>query len=168
MIGFTVIFKVCVLAHWPAAGVNVYVVVPVVFVLMVEGDQVPVMGVEFDELTGKFTGEAFRQYGPMGENVGVIPGLIVIFIVCGVAHCPGAGVKVYVLVPVLFVLMVAGNQVPVMGVELVELAGRLAGVSFRQKGPSGLKVGVTGGVVCTVTLKLTVRILPQRSVYVQE
>ena len=37
------IFSVAVVAHWPAAGVKVYVVVPTVAVLIVAGLHVPVM-----------------------------------------------------------------------------------------------------------------------------
>jgi hypothetical protein len=38
----------------------------------------------------------------------------VIDIVVGVPHCPAAGVNVYVFVPTVAVLMVAGLQVPVI------------------------------------------------------
>jgi hypothetical protein len=48
--------------------------------------------------------------------------------VVGVAHCPLPGVKVYVLVPMVFVLIVAGFHDPEM--ELVLVAGKLGGAMF--------------------------------------
>ena len=45
------ILSVAVVAHRPAVGVNVYVVVPAVAVLIVAGDQVPV--IPFVDVSGK-------------------------------------------------------------------------------------------------------------------
>jgi hypothetical protein len=44
------------------------------------------------------------------------------------AHCPGAGVKVYVFVPVVVVLMVDGFHVPL--IPLMEVAGKTGGVDL--------------------------------------
>ena len=41
--GLIVMFSVVGVAHWPVVGVNVYVVVPAVLVLMVDGFHIPVM-----------------------------------------------------------------------------------------------------------------------------
>jgi hypothetical protein len=61
-----------------------------------------------------------------------------------VAHCPAIGVKVYVVVAVLFS---AGAQVPVM--PLLDVVGRAERVAPEQIAATGVKVGVT--------LPLTVR-----------
>ena len=45
-----------------------------------------------------------------------------------VAHCPPAGVNVYVVVPAVAVLIVAGLHVPVM--PLLEVVGRTGAVLF--------------------------------------
>ncbi len=50
-----------------------------------------------------------------------------------VAHWPADGVKVYVVVPVTAVLMVAGFHVPVMAGELAELVGNAGGVELWHK-----------------------------------
>ena len=61
-------------------------------------------------------------------------------IVVVVAHCPAVGVKVKVVVAVLFN---AGAQVPVK--PLVEVVGSGAMAAPEQIGPTGLKVGVIFG-----------------------
>ena len=71
-------------AHCPADGVKVYVVVPAVEVLIVAGLHVPV--IPFVEVMGKVGGAEFWQRAPIGLNVGVIGGLIVMFNVAVVAH----------------------------------------------------------------------------------
>ena len=53
---------VVALPHWPALGVNVYVVVPSVEVLMVAGLQAPVI-LLFD-IVGNAGAAAFWQSGP--------------------------------------------------------------------------------------------------------
>ena len=75
----------------------------------------------------------FRQRGPICVTVGVTLLDITILIVAVVPHCPVAGVKVYVVVPAVAVLIVAGLHVPVM--LLFEVVGRTGEVRFRQRGP---------------------------------
>ena len=53
---------------------------------------------------------------------------ITILIVAVVPHCPVAGVKVYVVVPAVAVLIVAGLHVPVM--LLLDEVGKAGGVLF--------------------------------------
>ena len=55
---------------------------------------------------------------------------MVIIIVVVVPHWPAAGVKVYVCVPTVVVLITDGDQVPVIGGELLELVGKVPGVAF--------------------------------------
>ena len=54
------------------------------------------------------------------------------------------------------VLIVEGDQVPVIGGELVELVGKVPGVVFWQYGPNCVNVGVTGVVTFTVTIAVDV------------
>ncbi len=46
------------------------------------------------EVVGNAGMEAPEQYGPTGENVGTVLGLIVMVSVAVVAHCPAVGVNV--------------------------------------------------------------------------
>ena len=71
--GFTVIVIVAVVAHWPAVGVNVYVVVAVLFNA---GDQVPV--ILLVEVVGKAANVAPLQIAATWVNAGVIFGFTVI------------------------------------------------------------------------------------------
>ncbi len=87
--GFTVITKVAVVAHCPALGVKVYVVVAVLFNA---GDHVPVK--ELLEVVGKAASVPPEQMGATAVKVGVLFGLTVITKVAVVAHCPVVGVKV--------------------------------------------------------------------------
>ncbi|MET3886032.1 uncharacterized membrane protein (DUF485 family) [Chitinophagaceae bacterium OAS944] len=87
--GLTVIVKVVVVAHCPAPGVNVYVVVAV---LLSAGAQVPVMPLL--ELVGSGDKVAPEHIGATAVKVGVTFGLTVIVKVVVVAHCPALGVKV--------------------------------------------------------------------------
>ena len=121
-----VTFNVAVEAHCPALGVNVYVVVPAVLVLIVEGLQVPLM--EFVEVSGKDGATAFWHKGPIAANAGVTCGVTVTFKVVVVAHCPALGVNVYVVVPAALVLIVDGLQVPLM--EFVEVSGKDGAAEF--------------------------------------
>jgi len=59
----------------------------------------------------------------------------VIAMVAVVPHCPASGVKVYVVVPAVDVLTVAGFQVPVIAGVLVELNGSTGAVLFWHNGP---------------------------------
>ncbi len=79
-------FIVAEVAHWPADGVKVYVVVPVLAVLMVAGFHVPVMAGELAELAGNAGGVENWHNGPIWVKTGVISGLTTMFIVAEVAH----------------------------------------------------------------------------------
>jgi hypothetical protein len=79
--GLTVIVNVAVVAHCPAVGVNVYVVVAVLFSA---GAQVPVIPL-FD-VVGNGANTAPEQIAATGVKVGVIFGLTVIVSVAVVAH----------------------------------------------------------------------------------
>ena len=85
----TVIVNVAIVAHCPAVGVKVYVVVAVLFSA---GDQVPV--IPFVEVVGNAANVPPEQIGFTVANVGVILELTVIVNVCVVAHCPAFGVNV--------------------------------------------------------------------------
>jgi hypothetical protein len=87
--GFTVIAKVAVVAHCPALGVKVYVVVAV---LSNAGDHVPVN--ELLEVVGNAASVPPEQIGVTAVKVGVIFGFTVIAKVAVVAHCPVVGVNV--------------------------------------------------------------------------
>jgi transcription antitermination factor NusG len=69
--------------HWPAVGVNVYVVVAVLFIA---GDQVPVIAGVLVELVGKAVKVAPEQIGATALKVGVMLGFTVIVSVVVVAH----------------------------------------------------------------------------------
>ena len=88
--------------------------------LIAAGLQVPVM--PFVEVAGRAGGTEFWHSGPICVNTGVTSGSVTIAIVAVVAHWPADGVKVYVTVPGVAVLIVAGLQVPVM--PFVEVPGR--------------------------------------------
>ena len=85
---FTVTVNVVVLAHCPAAGVNVYVVVAV---LLIAGDQVP--GMPLVEVVSRLIGSP-AQIAGIAAKVGVTGWLTVTVKVVVLAHCPTAGVKV--------------------------------------------------------------------------
>ena len=67
-------------------------------------------------------------------NVGISCDVMVISIVVTLAHWPVFGVKVYVVVPVADVLIVAGDHVPV--IPLVDVVGKIGAVAFWQSGPN--------------------------------
>jgi hypothetical protein len=114
------------------------VVVPKLVVLMVAGFHVPVMPLL--EVAGSAGAIALRQSGPIWVNVGVSWAVMVISIVVVEAHCPAFGVKVYVVVPVLAVLIVAGFQVPV--IPLLEVAANVGAIAFWHNGPICVNVGM--------------------------
>jgi hypothetical protein len=87
--GFTVMVKVVVVAHCPAVGVKVYVVVAVLFNA---GAHVPV--IPLVDVVGKADKVAPEQIGATAAKVGVTFGLTVMVNVVVVAHCPAVGVKV--------------------------------------------------------------------------
>ena len=65
----------------------------------------------------------------MPPNVGIIVGSTVMLKVVVLAHCPAFGVKVYTVVPAVAVFTGA-SHVPVIGVELLELAGNIGAAVF--------------------------------------
>ena len=132
------IFKVVVVPHCPGSGVNVYVFVPTVAVLITAGFHVPVM--PFVELNSNAGGVEFWHSGPIVTNVGVILSVTAIFNCTVVPHCPGSGVNVYTVVPTVVVLIVAGFQVPVM--LFADAGGKVGGAVFRHNGPIAVNVGV--------------------------
>ena len=142
MFGLTVIVSVAVVAHCPAVGVKVYVVVAV---LLSAGDQVPV--IPSLEVTGNGFNVPPEQIGATGLNVGRMFGLTTIVNVLVVAHCPAVGVKVYVVVAV---LLSAGDQVPVM--PSLDVVGSAASVAPEQIGATAVNVGVMFGLTVMVSV----------------
>ena len=128
IIGFTTIVSVVGIAHPPLAGVNVYVVLPTVEVLIVAGNQVPVIPL-FD-VVGKGASTESLHTGPTVVNKGVTDVFTNTSIEYGVAHCPAVGVNVYVVVPSVAVLITIGDQVPFT--PLLDVVGSAAGVAFWQ------------------------------------
>ena len=128
VVELTTTFIVVVLAHWPAVGMKVYIVVPALVVLIVAGDHVPVMLLL--DVVAKVAGVPPTQYGPACVNVGVTLSFTKTFMFTAMAHCPPFGVKVYVVVPALAVLIVAGDHVPVM--PFVDVDDNVAGVTPTQ------------------------------------
>ena len=123
-------------------GVNVYTVEPIEVVLITAGDQVPVMGGKLFDIVGNTPGEAFKQYGPICEKVGIMLLDTTTVIVVVVPHCPAVGVNVYTVEPIADVFMTAGTQVPVIGGELFDNVGNTPGIALKQYGPNCVKVGV--------------------------
>ena len=81
----TVIVFVAVVAHAPAFGVNVYVVVPTEETLTA-GDHVPVIEGVLDDVIGNTGAGAPKHIAGTVENTGVIPGVTVIVAVTVLAH----------------------------------------------------------------------------------
>jgi hypothetical protein len=142
MLGLTVTDIVVVVAQAPAAGVKVYVVVTVLFTA---GDHVPL--IPFNDVVGSVNDPPL-QIGATCVNVGVTGGPTLTVIVAVVAHAPVAGVKVYVVVVVLFT---AGDHVPV--ILLLEVSGSVNDPPL-QICAICVNVGVTGWF--TVTLIVAV------------
>ncbi len=88
--GITVTSIVVVVAHRPASGVNVYV--PLVVLLTTAGDHVPL--IPLSDVNGSIGATEPEQIGAMAAKLGVTPGVTVISIAVGVAHCPASGVNV--------------------------------------------------------------------------
>jgi hypothetical protein len=130
--GLTTIVRVEIAAHCPAVGVNVYVVVVVLFKA---GAHAPVMPLL--EIVGSGDRVEPEQIDPTAVNVGVMLELTTIVIVAVVAHCPAVGVNVYVVV---VVLSKAGDQVPV--IPLLEVVGSGTSVAPEQIDPTAVNVGV--------------------------
>ena len=115
---------------------------------MVAGNQVPV--IPLGEVVPSVGAVAPSQKGAMAAKLGVTFGVTVTFRVCVVAHCPAAGVNTYE--PEVVLLMVAGNQVPV--IPLGEVVPRVGATSPAQNGAMAAKSGVM--LVVTVTLRVCV------------
>ena len=86
---FTAMVMVAMVAHCPAVGVNVYVVVAVLFSA---GAQVPL--IPFVDVVGKGLRVAPAQIELTWVKAGVIRGLTVMVIWAGLAHCVVSGIKV--------------------------------------------------------------------------
>ena len=131
---------VAVEAHMPAVGVKVYTVVAVLFNA---GDQVPVIPVVFVEVVGKADKLAPEQMGSTCAKVGIVVFGFTVMVIVALeeAHSPTSGVKVYVVVVVLFI--VAGDQVPVIPVVFVEVVGKALKLLPEQMAATCAKVGVT-------------------------
>ena len=116
--------------------------------LMVAGLQAPVIPL-LDVVAN--TGAAlFKQRGPIASKLDTTELAILTSIVTTVAHCPPAGVKVYVDVPKEVVLIAAGLHVPVT--PLLDVVANTGGALFRQSAPIVLNVGVTLGVTVTFSV----------------
>ena len=114
-------------------------------VLSITGNHVPV--IPFVEVVERVIVPP-EQIGAIGLKAGVVDGFTVTPSVVFVAHCPTAGVNVYVVV---VVLSIAGDQVPL--IPLLELVGSVI-VPPEQIATIGLNVGVVDGF--TDTLKVVV------------
>jgi hypothetical protein len=127
---------------------------------LIAGDQVPVIAVGvFVDDVGSAAIVAPEQNGPTDAKVGVTGAVIVTCKVVVVAHCPAAGVNVYVVV---CVLLIAGDQVPVTAVGVfVEVVGSVIAPPL-QIGCTCVNVGVTGAFTVTVL----VAVAPGQSVVV--
>jgi hypothetical protein len=146
--GFTVTVNVCVVAHCPAVGVNVYV--PLAVLLTVAGLHVPLIPL-LDVLGNAGTVPPLQIVNVVPKlNVGVLLALTVTVNVCVVAHCPAVGVKVYV--PLAVLLTVAGLHVPViLLVDVVGNAGTVPPLHILNVVPK-LNVGVIFGLTVTVNV----------------
>ena len=103
------------------------------------------------EVVGNADKVAPEQIGATAVNVGVMFGLTVIVSVAVVAHWPAVGVKVYVVVAVLFS---AGAQVPVM--PLFEVVGNADSVAPEHIGATAVNVGVMFGLTVIVSVAVVV------------
>ena len=133
-----------VLAHEPAAGVNVYVVV---VVLSNAGDHVP--SIPLFEVVGNADNEAPEHIAATWVNVGVTIGFTTICIVVVFAHEPATGVNVYVVV---VVLSNAGDHVP--ETPLFDVVGKADKEAPEHIAATWVNVGVTIGftTICMVVV----------------
>lgn len=138
-----------------------YVVVPTEAVLMVAGFHVPAI-LLFD-VTGSVGGVAFWHKGPICVNVGAAWLVTTIAIVAVPPHWPAVGVKVYVVVPMVVVLIVAGFHVPLTPFD--DVAGSAGGVLFWQSGPICVNVDTTA-LVTTMFMVVTLPHCPADGVNV--
>ena len=117
----------------------------VVAVLFKAGAHVPL--IPFVEVVGNAASGSPEHIAATAAKVGVISGLTVMVSVVVVAHCPAAGVNVYVVVAVLFK---AGAHVPL--IPLVEVVGNAANAAPEQIGATAANVGVTFGLTVIVSV----------------
>src|SRR5215204_2844255 len=146
--GVTVTISVAVVAQLLPVGVKVYVVVAVLFTA---GDQVPAM--PSFEVGGSVMADPLHT-GAIGSKLGVTCGVTVTISVAVVAQLLPVGVKVYVVVAVLFT---AGDQVPAM--PSFEVGGSVMADPLHT-GPTGSKLGVTCGVTVTISVAVVAQLLP--------
>jgi hypothetical protein len=113
------------IAQIPAFGVNVYC--PVVVLLTIAGFQVP--AIPSSEVAGR-VGAVVPEHIVAGKaaKAGVTGVDMVTLSVAIVPHCPASGVKVYTIVPIVVVEIVAGFQVPV--IFSIEESGNAGAVEF--------------------------------------
>ena len=140
---------VTVAAH-DTDGVNVYCVVPVTDVFIVEGVQKP--GTPLLDVDGNVGGVEFLHRGPTCVNAGVTLAVITIFIITVAAQ--DNGVKVYAVVPTTVVLIIDGLQVP--AIPSFESRGSSGAVDPWHKGPIWVNVGVTEEEVFIIKWRATV------------
>ena len=107
------------------------------------GDHVPL--IPLVEVVGNGLSTSPEQIGDTALKVGVTFWFTVIVNVVEFAHCPAVGVKVYVVVEVLFK---AGDHVPL--IPFVEVVGSGDKASPEQIGDTALNVGVTFELTVTV------------------
>lgn len=113
---------------------------------MIAGDQVP--DIPFCETNGRGFIMAPEQAVELILKVGVVAVVIIVMVmVVGFAHWLLLGVKVYVVVEVLFN---AGDQVPV--IPLIDVVGNAEIVFPLQTGATWLKVGFTFGLIVIVNV----------------
>src|SRR6476620_1148858 len=86
----------------------------------------------------------------MIETAGMLAAVISISIVVSLAHCPGSGVNVYVVLPGLFVLITPGVHVPVIPSML--MFGSTGAIEPSQIDAMLLNVGITRSVMLTVVV----------------
>lgn len=105
----------------------------------------PVMPLE--EVVGSAVKIPPVHIGATCANNGTVGAFTVMVIVAVVAHTPPFGVKVYVVVAVLFS---AGDHVPV--IPFRDVVGNAANVPPEQIAATGAKAGVTFGVIVIVNV----------------
>ena len=124
-------------------GIKVYSVVAVLFRA---GDQVPI--IPFVDVVGKAESTPPEHIGATAVKSGIIVEFKIVIVNCTKVveeHCPAVGVKVYVVVVVLFK---AGNQEP--AIPLVDVVGKAVKTAPLHIGATALKVGVIRGLTVIV------------------
>ncbi|MNS50250.1 hypothetical protein D3C72_828920 [compost metagenome] len=123
---------------------KVYVVVAVLFTA---GLQVPLM--LLFEVVGNAANGVLIHTGGIWVNAGTVGGFTTMVMVVVVAHMPTAGVKVYVVVAVLFM---AGVHVPL--IPLLEIVGNAFSAAPVQIGATCVNAGITLGFTIIVMVVL--------------